>query len=330
MSELVDGLQNEWNFRELLEALPAAIYTTDINGRITFFNQAAVDLWGRRPQSGSDQWCGSWRLYRMDGMPLPHDECPMAVALKENRPVRNVEAIAERPDGSRVPFMPYPTPLHDSSGALIGAVNMLVDTTHLKQAEQRQQVLINELNHRVKNTLATVQSIAAHSFRGQAESHAHQWFEGRLLALSKAHDVLTCASWSGANLQDVVMQAVAPMCTLDENKFVIEGPPLQLAPPMALSLAMVIHELATNAVTYGAASVSAGQINISWSVNDMDGANRLHLHWTESGGPAVFPPQHRGFGSRLIEHGLAHELGATVQLQFQTSGVVCEIDAPLR
>src|SRR6266478_5017897 len=105
-------------FRDLLEALPTAIYTTDANGRITFFNQAAVEFSGRAPEIGSDQWCVTWRLYWPDGRPMAHDECPMARALKEDRPIRGEEAIAERPDGTRVPFMPYPTPLHDASGRL--------------------------------------------------------------------------------------------------------------------------------------------------------------------------------------------------------------------
>ncbi len=113
---------------ELLEALPVAVYTTDAQGRITFFNQAAADLWGHRPELGSDQWCGSWRLYWPDGRPLPHDQCPMAITLKEGRPVRGMEAIAERRDGTRVNFLPYP-------GRLVGAVNLLMDITERHQAE---------------------------------------------------------------------------------------------------------------------------------------------------------------------------------------------------
>jgi PAS domain S-box-containing protein len=117
--------------------LPAAVYTTDAQGRLTFYNQAAVEFSGRRPELGSDHWCVSWRLYWPDGTPMRHDECPMAIALKEDRPVRGVEAIAERPDGSRVHFIPFPTPLHDASGVLIGAVNMLVDITDRRQPRRR-------------------------------------------------------------------------------------------------------------------------------------------------------------------------------------------------
>jgi PAS domain S-box-containing protein len=121
---------------ELLQALPAAIYTTDAQGRITSFNEAAAALWGCRPELGKSEFCGSWKLYRPDGTPLPHDECPMALALRQKRPIRGMEAIAERPDGSRVPFIPYPTLLFDASGQLAGAVNMLVDISDRKRAEQ--------------------------------------------------------------------------------------------------------------------------------------------------------------------------------------------------
>jgi len=121
--------------REILDALPAAIYTTDAAGKITFFNEAAVELAGRRPELGSDEWCVTWRLYHPDGTPMPHDQCPMAVALRENRPVRGCEAWAERPDGTRILFTPYPMPLRDASGKLVGAVNMLVDMTAQKRAE---------------------------------------------------------------------------------------------------------------------------------------------------------------------------------------------------
>ena len=101
--------ERERRFRGLLNALPAAVYTTDAAGRITYFNEAAATLWGHRPVLGSSEWCGSWKLFWPDGTPLPHDQCPMAIALKEERAVRGMEAAAERPDGTRVPFIPYPT-----------------------------------------------------------------------------------------------------------------------------------------------------------------------------------------------------------------------------
>ena len=120
--------------QNLLNCLPLAIYTTDAHGRITFFNDAAASFAGRQPAVG-EMWCVTWRLFWPNGAPLPHDQCPMAIALRERRPVRGVEALAERPDGSRVPFMPYPTPLFDESGELIGAINALVDLTDQKHAQ---------------------------------------------------------------------------------------------------------------------------------------------------------------------------------------------------
>jgi PAS domain S-box-containing protein len=129
------------DFRVLFEALPAAVYTTDALGRITFYNQAAAELWGCHPELGKSEWCGSWRLYWPNSAPMPHDQCPMAVTLKEKRPVRGLSAVAERPDGSRVHFMPYPTLLYDAAGAVIGAVNMLVDITDRQRADQNERRL---------------------------------------------------------------------------------------------------------------------------------------------------------------------------------------------
>jgi PAS domain S-box-containing protein len=128
--------ENERRFREMIDALPAAIYTTDAEGRLTHFNPAAVEFSGREPELGTDHWCVSWKLYHADGRLMRHDECPMAVALKEGRVLREVEAVAERPDGRRVWFTPYPTPLRDSQGNIVGGINMLVDITERKEAEK--------------------------------------------------------------------------------------------------------------------------------------------------------------------------------------------------
>ena len=137
-------------FRELLEALPVAIYVTDAAGRIIFYNQACVEFSGRVPIIGSDYWCVGWRLLKSDGTPMPHDQCPMAIALKEDRAVHGAEAIAERPDGTRVPFTAYPTPLHDASGRLVGAVNMLIDITERKKAEESLRQMNEMLEQRIE------------------------------------------------------------------------------------------------------------------------------------------------------------------------------------
>jgi PAS domain S-box-containing protein len=127
--------------RQALDALAAAVYVTDAAGRITYYNAAAAALWGHRPTLGHDQWCGSWKLYWPDGRPLPHDQSPMALTLRQGRPVRGMEAVAERPDGTRTPFIPYPTPLHDAAGRLVGAVNLLIDVSDRRDAERAAQQL---------------------------------------------------------------------------------------------------------------------------------------------------------------------------------------------
>ncbi len=322
--------ESERRSRELLEALPAAIYTTDADGRITFYNQAAVDLSGRRPELGSDQWCVTWRLYSPDGTPLPHDECPMAVALKQGRPIRDAEAVAERPDGSRVPFIPYPTPLLDAAGTVVGAVNMLVDISERKTAETRQKLLVDELNHRVKNTLATVQSLVKQTSRGSTSPEVfRERLEGRLMALSHAHDQLSRHNWEHADLRDIVSAGLAPYYNETADNITITGDSIDLDPRMALTLAMIFHELATNAAKYGALSQPSGRLDLTWDVERNGSGPKLRLHWRESGGPIVNQPSRRGFGTLLVERGTEIEVGGSARLDFAPSGVRCEIDIPL-
>ncbi len=202
-----------------------------------------------------------------------------------------------------------------------------IDVTELRQAEERRQLLLNELNHRVKNTLATVQSIAAQTFRDKVDAELRELFEARLRALAKAHDVLNRESWHGADLQEVVLNAVAS--SLDrKDRFDIAGPPLRLPPKMVVPLTMALHELCANASRYGALSVAGGQVSIRWRMStDPD---RVVLRWVEQGGPPVELPKAKGFGSRLLEQGLAHELQASVKLEYPRSGVVFQLELPWR
>ena len=151
--------------REVLDLLPAPIYTTDTKGRITYFNRACVDFAGRTPQVGRDSWCVTWKLYTEDGEYLPHERCPMAVAVKEKQAIRGVSAIAERPDGTRVSFIPYPTPLFDDAGEMIGAVNLLVDVTDARQGDhlRAQALRCRRLAASVgdQRTVATLKLMAA-------------------------------------------------------------------------------------------------------------------------------------------------------------------------
>ncbi|XXE56846.1 PAS domain S-box protein [Pseudomonas sp. R1-15] len=316
-------LESERHMRNLLEALPAAVYTTDAQGRINFFNRAAVELSGRTPELG-DLWCVTWKLFTTDGNFLPHDQCPMAVALKENRPIRGVEAVAERPDGSRVPFAPYPTPLHDAEGNLVGAINMLVDISERKQAEDRQKTLIDELNHRVKNTLATVQSLAAQTARNAVDAKdGYNRFEARLLALSRAHDLLTRRHWGQTPLASLAREVLVPIFGADPGRITIEGDAIDVDTRVALGLTMTLNELAINALKYGAMSVETGRLSLNWNVQPQSNGTLLTLDWREQGGPPVFPPEREGLGSRLMKRCIERDLGGIFVLTFAPEGVLC-------
>ena len=321
--------ERERRFRELLDSLPAAVYTTDALGRITYFNEAAVALWGHRPQLGSSEWCGSWKLFWPDGIPLPHAECPMAVALKEDRPVRGMEAACERPDGTRAAFIPYPTPLHDESGQLVGAVNMLVDISERKRAEDQQSLLVRELHHRVKNTLATVQAImgsTAQSARTIGEFQTA--LIGRIGALAKTHLLLSdesCATSFG----EILHNEVDPFDDGSGMRITLDGPEVPVPSRLAVPLGMAIHELTTNAAKYGALSVYGGKLNIAWKVI-IDATRRtLNIDWVESGGPPVAAPTRHGFGSRLLEFVLPGQIQAQTNIEYRPEGVRVSCVVPL-
>lgn len=204
------------------------------------------------------------------------------------------------------------------------------DITERKRAEEQRTLLINELNHRVKNTLATVQSIASQTLRNASTMpEAKEAFEGRLMALARAHDVLTTESWEGAELRNIVAQALAPYRSFGEDRLTIRGPEVRLSPRIALALSMALQELTTNAVKHGSLSNTTGRVDIAWDIARAEPGSRLHLRWQESGGPPVQPPIRQGFGSRLIERSLARELNGDVQITFHPEGVLCTVDAPL-
>ncbi len=204
------------------------------------------------------------------------------------------------------------------------------DITERKKADEQRTLLINELNHRVKNTLATVQSIASQTLRNaETALGAKEALEARLIALARAHDVLTRESWEGAELKDIVTQALAPYTNLEESRLAIGGPEVRLSPRVALALSMALQELTTNAVKYGALSNGTGRVDVLWSVEPAEPWSRLHLRWQESGGPRVQVPTRLGFGSRLIERSLARELNGDVRVEFRPEGVLCKVDAPL-
>jgi PAS domain S-box-containing protein len=426
--------------RDILGVLPVAIYTTDADGRVTYFNEAAADFAGRQPKLGEDHWCITHRLFRPDGTALPHDECPMAIALKEVRPVRGVEAIAERPDGTRVPFAPYPTPLFDQDGKLVGAVNMLVDLTALKagdetrqrlaaivecsddaivskslngvimswnagaerifgykahevigkpieilipldrwheeseilsrirrgeriehfetvrkrkdgalinisltvspvrdangriigaskiarditqrkEAEHRMQLLAREVDHRANNLLATIQAIVRLTQAPSMEEFKRE-IEGRIGAVAKAHKLIADGQWSDTDLRQLASEELQHYGLGDGNRVRLSGPDVAVNPRIGQSLALVLHELATNSAKYGALSSPTGILSLDWS-NSESGIKAV---WSETGGPPVRAPKRRGFGTGLIEAMVRGDFGGELSFDWRTEGLIC-------
>jgi two-component sensor histidine kinase len=211
-------------------------------------------------------------------------------------------------------------------------VGVSQDVTERKTAEQRRDLLLNELNHRVKNTLATVQSIAAQTARGAGSvAEFRKAFEARLLAISKTHNLLTESEWQGAELQQILADEAAAYRNGDGAARVrLSGEPVMLPAETALVAGMVFHEMLTNAAKYGALSTSSGHVDIGWRVERRANGGEVRLSWVESGGPPVEPRTAKGFGSRLIERGLEQEAGGAVTFDFAPEGLRCEMRIPLR
>ena len=301
---------SERQLKELLSAIPAAIYTTDAQGKITYFNEQVVELAGRTPTLGSDEWCVTWKLYQPDGTPLPHDQCPMAVALREGHPIRNAEALAERPDGTRVPFIPYPTPLRDANGKVVGAINMLVDISERKQAETQQRVLFNELNHRVKNNMQTLQSLLSLGARKTQSPEAKKILEEasrRLAAMTAAQQVLygtvDAVRFNAREFLDAVCYTARQTFSAD-IEIVCEASDVQLSNDTAMPLALIVNELLTNAVKHGVNASGRATVRVGLT-READS----FLLYVEDEGPGfdLQSVRKQSSGLQLVE-GLARQL----------------------
>ncbi len=217
-------------------------------------------------------------------------------------------------------------PVRNNDGAVVGIFVQGHDVTETVQAAQRQKLMIDELNHRVKNTLATIQSIAMQTARSHEDPKTFaESFQARLMSLSHTHDLLTRSHWEGADLRAVLEHETAAH---GPTRIVLNGPPLALGPAAALSLGMIFHELATNAAKYGALSAPDGRIFVDWTVANQT-SRTLGVVWREVGGPPVEAPIRRGFGSRLIERNVRHDLAGEAKLSYPSDGFIAEFSIPL-
>jgi len=317
----------EERYRQLLEAVPAAIYTTDAEGVITYFNEHARQMAGTTPMVGRTQWCVSYRLHDSDGKPLPFEQCPMAIALKENRPVRNVEILLERPDGRVVPVLPHPTPLHDERGRLVGAVNMLVDISDRKQAEYRQLTLLRELNHRVKNNLQLLQALlsSAHRASGNAEAKsvlgdAVRRVEAMAAAQRVLHDEASPVHVEARQFLEAVSESARSMLP-PGTSIEIEDATGVLNNDAAMPLALIVNELITNAVKHGLPTNKVGSIRIG--LREQDSEVRFWVHDCGPGFDYDAQRANRAGGLGLV-HGLARQLRGTFSVG-RGSGALCTV-----
>jgi PAS domain S-box-containing protein len=287
-------------YRTLFDLVPLAVYSCDASGVIQQFNNLAAELWGREPAPGDtdERFCGSHKLFRPDGSFMPHDQCPMAEVLSSKiSELRDAEVLIERPDGSRITVLVNIRTLKNQRGELTGAINCFVDITERKQTEARHALLAREVQHRSKNLLSVIQSIAERSMAsGRRLEDARKAFIARLHALSLATDLLSDAG-QGASMNDVVGRALDTFA----GRFSIHGEPVVLNSGATQSFALVIHELCTNASKYGAYSTPGGRVAVRWSIEQTGNKPTLVFRWEERGGPPVIPPDHTSFGTTLLQ-----------------------------
>jgi len=315
---------SEDRFRSLANLVPAFVWFGDADGNIRYLNERWYEYTG---QTSEDALGSGWaNAVHPDDVQATLSAWSAAQARGN---LYEIELRYHRHDGTYRWFLARAEPLRSENGQITGWFGSSTDIHALKQAEEHRTLLINELNHRVKNTLATVQSIASQSLRAQDPEQSRQTFEARLFALARTHDVLTRENWESASLLDIVLEAIRPYQQDRGERFRIEGPSVRIPPGIALPISMCLHELLTNAVKYGALSMDAGRVAVTWTVDEAGLGDRLLLHWEEVGGPLVVEPTRTGFGTRLIQRSLARELGGRVEVRYAPAGVVCLIDIPL-
>lgn len=321
--------ESEERFRTLFELGPVAIYSCDASGVICEYNRRAAEMWGREPQAGDtdEKFCGSFKLFHPDGSHLPHAECPMADVLAGRRgEVRDGEVMIERPDGSRIVALVNIRPLTNRRGDITGAINCFYDITERKDAESYQRLLMHELAHRGKNLLTLVQAIAMSSLSGSATlADARKALMQRIAALARSQSVLEAQDFKGAAVAEIVRVEVEGFA----ERVAVSGPEVILGPRRARTFSLLVHELATNAVKYGALSGAQGSVAIRWSADDAGAGARFRFQWRERGGPPVTPPSRRGFGHNLLERAAALDFGGAPRFEFAPDGLIYEIDAPL-
>ena len=308
---------NEELLRRIADATPDLIFAKDLSGRLIFANAATLRMLGKTWEEVDGNADLGWHDTQGERWALQEKDLRiMAAGLPES-----VEETFSGSDGIKT-YLSTKSPLRAKEGAVIGLVNISMDITARKKAEARRQLLMEELNHRVKNTLAIVQAMARQTLKA-APSDRNAWntFESRLIAMATAHDILMRENSGGADIRDIVAEALKMHGLQHSAAFEIDGPSAWVDSQTTLALAMVLHELGANAIKYGALSRPEGVVRTVWRVEMQDCERFLAFSWRETGGPKVQKPSQKGFGSRLIEEALGRHGTESTRIDYLETGV---------
>ena len=309
----VAALRTEAGLAAILDGIGEGFYALDGDFRIILFNEEA----GKHFRCKPEDMLGRILWERFPGARATDLGQQYLKVMISREPIRS-EAESVIFGGRWLAYRLFP--LGDGIGVVFR------DITDRKRAEEQRDLLMNELDHRVRNILATVQSIVAQTLRNsEVDPAVLRVIEGRLITLGNVNATLTRKNWDSAEIHEVVAAALRPHETPDRARFAVDGPELRLGPKSAVALSMAVHELATNAVKYGALSSPTGLVDVRWSTAD----GRFRLQWRESGGPPVAVPRRTGFGTRMIERALALQVSGQAKIDYDPAGIVYTIDAPL-
>ncbi len=307
------------------EATPDLIYAKDLSSRMIFANRAVLAVLGKSWNEIRGRSDDEWHDDPAEGRKFVEADARVMASGE-------TEELEETLTGVSGPqtYLSSKSPLRAQDGTVIGIFGISKNITERKNEERLRQILLNELDHRVKNTLALVQAMSRQTFKNAGiDKEIWAAFEGRLISMSKAHGLLIQQSWVGAEIADIVAEGLIAHGGQDRDAFIIFGPAAWVDARSALALAMALHELGTNATKYGALSVPDGRVTISWELDNSGEAPMLQLYWRETGGPTVSAPVSRGFGSRLIEQAFAQSAQSAAKVRYLPEGIEFSVRCPV-
>jgi PAS domain S-box-containing protein len=315
LATLKESEQRLRSLAAIVESSDDAIVSKSLDGIVASWNRGAERIFGYSAEEAIGQ-----PITIVIPEDRLHEEHEILTRIRRGERVDHFETVRQKKDGSLIDISLTVSPVKNAQGEIVGASKIARDITEQRRAQQQITALARETEHRSKNVLANVQAIVTIS-QSDTPDGLKRAIEGRIRALANVHSLFVETRWSGANLQAIAKNELAPYSQADERRVQIYGPPLLLAPDVAQAIAMTLHELSTNAAKYGALSAPDGRIDLKWS---RDGAGTLTLHWTEIGGPAVRKPTRKGFGSRIIER-MIDQLNGKIGFDWRADGLVCRI-----